>query len=173
MSKASVEIVCDAGPLIHLDELDCLHLFNDFDTVFVPEQVWQEVSHHRPGALTNPNVTLQKVKVNVSIHPTFQSLMRSMALDYGEQAALTLMQSHSDAIFLTDDAAARLAAVTLGYQVHGSLGILIRAIRRNQMAKDEVLAILEAMPESSTLYVRPSLLKNIVDQVEKYTSESK
>lgn len=66
MSRASVEIVCDAGPLIHLDEFGCLHLLDDFNTVFVPEQVWQEVSHHRPGALSNPNVTLQKVKVNVS-----------------------------------------------------------------------------------------------------------
>jgi predicted nucleic acid-binding protein len=82
------------------------------------------------------------------------------------------MQDHADAIFLTDDAAARLAAVTLGYQVHGSIGILIRAIRRNQLSKDEVLAILKALPNKSTLYVRPSLLENIIEQIEKHTSGS-
>jgi len=121
MSSASIEIVCDAGPLIHLDEFECLHLLDDFDTVLVPEQVWQEVSHHRPSALTNPKVTLQKISINVSLHPTFQSLMKSLALDYGEQAALTLMQDHADAIFLTDDAAARLVAVTLGSRYMGVL----------------------------------------------------
>ncbi len=171
MNKPSVKVVCDAGPLIHLDELECLHLLNDFDMVLVPEQVWQEVSHHRPTALTNPNVTLQKVAVNISLHPTFQSLMKSMALDYGEQAALALMQNHSDAIFLTDDAAARLTAVTLGYRVHGSIGILIRAIRRNQMSKDDVLTILKELPRKSTLYVRSSLLENIIDQIEKHMNE--
>lgn len=95
-----------------------------------------------------------------------------MALDYGKQAALTLMQDHTDAIFLTDDAAARVTAVTLGYQVHGNIGILIRAIRGNQMPKDEVLATLKELPEKSTLYVRPSLLKNIIEQIEKHTGES-
>lgn len=47
MSESSVKVVCDAGPLIHLDELDCLPLLKDFDEVLVPEQVWQEVSNHR------------------------------------------------------------------------------------------------------------------------------
>ena len=95
-----------------------------------------------------------------------------MTLDYDEQAALTLMQNHSDAIFLTDDAAARLTAVTLGYRVHGSIGILIRAIRRNQMTKDDVLTILKELPRKSTLYVRSSLLENIINQIEKHTNES-
>jgi hypothetical protein len=33
------EVVCDAGPLIHLHELDSLDLLADFQDVFVPEQV--------------------------------------------------------------------------------------------------------------------------------------
>lgn len=41
-------VVCDAGPLIHLDEVACLDLLADFSTVLVPEVVWQEVTRHRP-----------------------------------------------------------------------------------------------------------------------------
>lgn len=44
-------VVCDAGPLIHLDELDCLDLLGDFPEVLVPEAVWREVLKHRPSAL--------------------------------------------------------------------------------------------------------------------------
>jgi hypothetical protein len=35
--------VCDAGPLIHLDQLDCLELLEDFRNVLVPEAVFEEV----------------------------------------------------------------------------------------------------------------------------------
>jgi hypothetical protein len=41
-------IVCDAGPLIHLDELDCLDLLSDFPDVMVPKEVWREVQRHHP-----------------------------------------------------------------------------------------------------------------------------
>jgi len=40
------------------------------------------------------------------------------------------------------------------------------------MSKDEVLVILKALPNKSTLYVRPSLLENIIEQIEKHTDES-
>ena len=41
-SRAVLTAVCDAGPLIHLDELDSLDLLADF-RVWVPNAAWQEV----------------------------------------------------------------------------------------------------------------------------------
>ena len=166
MSKSNLGVICDSGPLIHLDELDCLSLLNDFKSVLIPVQVWKEVAHHRPEALKSPDLSLQKIDVNISSVPTYQTLMRTLSLDLGEQAALFLMRSHSDAIFLTDDAAARLAAVTLGYRVHGTIGILIRAIRRRQKTKIEVITILQKLPILSTLHIRPKLLQEIIAQLE-------
>jgi predicted nucleic acid-binding protein len=166
MNKPPVKIVCDAGPVIHLDELKCLTLLADFDEVLVPEQVWQEVIRYRPGAFEIPGVDFQKVAVSLSSAVPLQSLARSLPLDHGEQAALTLMESHPEAIFLTDDAAARLAAVTLGYKVHGTIGILIRAIRRGQRTREEVVAILRDLPVKSTLHIRRGLLTDIIVQIE-------
>jgi hypothetical protein len=37
-------VVCDAGPLIHLDELDCLDLLGGYPEVLVPEAVWRDES---------------------------------------------------------------------------------------------------------------------------------
>ncbi|BAL99705.1 hypothetical protein CLDAP_16660 [Caldilinea aerophila DSM 14535 = NBRC 104270] len=76
------------------------------------------------------------------------------------------MALHPKAIFLTDDAAARLAAKGLGYQVHGSIGILLRAIRRRQRTHSEVLSVLRDLPARSSLYIRPGLLQEIITQLE-------
>jgi len=166
MTNSGVGVVCDAGPLIHLDEVDCLALLNDFAQVLVPEQVWQEVERHRPQALSRSDVSLTKVAVEISDQATFQGLVRALSLDLGEQAALSLMPQFPQSIFLTDDAAARLAAVTLGYRVHGAIGILLRAVRRKQRTRDEILAILRELPHRSSLHLRSSLLQEIITRLE-------
>lgn len=35
-------VVCDAGPLIHLDGVGALDLLADFTEVLVPEAVWRD-----------------------------------------------------------------------------------------------------------------------------------
>jgi len=89
VTEGSPEVVCDAGPLIHLDELGCLDLLRDFPLVLLPEEVWREVEHHRPSAL-GPGFDLQRRSVSISATPAFQALAQALALDRGEQAALSL-----------------------------------------------------------------------------------
>jgi predicted nucleic acid-binding protein len=164
-SKAATIAVCDAGPLIHLDELDSLDLLADF-RLWVPDAVWQEVLHHRPIALQRPTVPCERRGVSGSIAPTLLTLSRALSLDAGEVEALAIMASVPQALLLTDDAAARLAAKQLGYRVHGSIGILLRAIRRRQLTAAEVLARLRAIPQHSSLHIRPALLEEIITRVQ-------
>jgi len=51
-------------------------------------------------------------------------------------------------MFLTDDAAARLVAIQMGFNVHGK-------------SPNEVLDILKIIPYKTTLYIRHSLLQEI------------
>ncbi|MBK7002426.1 MAG: hypothetical protein IPH35_21485 [Rhodoferax sp.] len=67
---------------------------------------------------------------------------------------------------MTDDTAARLAAKSLGVAAHGTIGLLIRAIRQQSRSKTEVLALLRAIPTRTTLHIRPSLLAEVIAQVE-------
>jgi predicted nucleic acid-binding protein len=159
-------IICDAGPLIHLDELDCIDLLSDFDAVLIPNQVWQEVQNHRPTALTHDMLKLQRVTVSIDTSAAFQSLVHRLTLDLGEQAALSLMAKHTDAILLTDDAAARVAAQALNYRAYGTLGILLRSIRRNQKSSAAVVHILETLPAKSTLHIRHAFLQSIIAEVQ-------
>jgi predicted nucleic acid-binding protein len=113
---------------------------------------------------------IQQVSVVLSEDASFRALVRALALDLGEQAALSLIARYPDAILLTDDAAARLAAKGLGYRVHGSVGILLRAIRRRQRTSQEVLSILRDLPTRSTLHIRRGLLQEIIAQVKEQDS---
>ena len=80
MSRSPLDVVCDAGPLIHLDELGCLDLLTDFRAILVPEQVWREVEHHRPDALEHPGVEIEQVPVILSEDASFQALVRALVL---------------------------------------------------------------------------------------------
>lgn len=160
-------VVCDAGPLIHLDEVACLDLLAGFSAVLVPQAVWQEVHRHRPAALTSPAVTFKRVQPPAILPAELEALSRVLGLHRGETEALAVATTHDGAVLLTDDTAARLAAESLGLPAHGSLGILVRAIRQGQRSQDEVLATLRALPSTSSLHLKRELLDEVIRQVEK------
>lgn len=98
-----------------------------------------------------------------------RALVQSLSLDAGEQAALACPELEAGGILLTDDTAARLAAKALGYRVHGTLGILLRALRRGQRKRSQVLADLRSIPTVTTLHIRRDLLNEVIRTVEEHS----
>lgn len=158
------EAVLDAGPLIHLAELDALDVLKDFGRLSVPMAVWQEVQHHRPEALSWQNLPIERIEAP-PLPENLQVLVRAFSLDQGEIQALSLLSARPQAIFLCDDAAARLAAEELGFRVHGTVGLLIRSARQGLRSREDVIALLRSLPELSTLHIRPALLQEILDRL--------
>jgi predicted nucleic acid-binding protein len=165
IDSASPLVVCDAGPLIHLDELGALDLLSDFADVLVPEAVWREVLRHRPGALSHPSLTLRQISPTLLEPPELEALAQALTLHTGEWEALRVAIEYRPCLLLTDDTAARLAAGSLGITTHGTLGILIRAIRRQQRSKQEIIDTLQSLPTRSTLHLKRSLLDEVMAQV--------
>lgn len=160
-------VVCDAGPLIHLDELGALDLLADFIEVLVPEAVWREVEKHRPDALSHPDVALKRISPQLAVSPALDSLAQVFSLHTGEWEALRVAMEHAPSLLLTDDTAARLAAGNLRIRTHGTIGILLRAIRRGQRSKNEILVILKSLHSRSTLHLKHSLLESVISEVER------
>jgi predicted nucleic acid-binding protein len=160
-------VVCDAGPIIHLGELDSLRLIGGFQQVIVPDPVHEEVKLHRPGCLEKSGLKIIRETIQYALREETAVLCRLLSLDAGETAALGLMEKYPGAIFLSDDCAARLAAERMGYAVHGTIGIIVRAIRMELMSAEEVLRLLRELPFRSSLHIRPSLLEEIISQVKK------
>jgi predicted nucleic acid-binding protein len=161
-----MSIICDTGPIIHLDELRCLDLLGDFGEVLVPDTVWREVDRIRASALRRRAVKLEHRLELPAASPELSQLSAAFSLASGEVGALRLMQDISDAILLTDDSAARLVAERLEYEVHGTLGVIVRAIRRRQRTKRQVLNLLRSIPYRSTLFVERRLLESIIAGVQ-------
>ena len=87
-TDAASLVICDAGPLIHLDELGCLNLLRDFAEVRVPHAVWQEVQRHRPRALRRRTVPLLHISCSTEASPELIALTQAFLLDAGELEAL-------------------------------------------------------------------------------------
>jgi predicted nucleic acid-binding protein len=51
MIENTTDIVCDTGPIIHLDELGCLDLLADFKEILLTVSVVEEIEKHRAVAL--------------------------------------------------------------------------------------------------------------------------
>jgi predicted nucleic acid-binding protein len=162
----AILVVCDAGPLIHLDQLDNLDLLSDFSRLVVPDVVWREVEQHRPTALDQRTIRLERLKPREGPSPELIAAHRLLVLHAGEAQALQLAQELTADLLLTDDSAARLAARTLQVSAHGTLGVLLRAIRRRQRTPEEILKVLNALPVLSTMHIKRELLDEIIEEVE-------
>jgi predicted nucleic acid-binding protein len=165
MIRSPTSVICDAGPIIHLDEINCLNLLNDFKEIILPFSVEREIAAHRPSALTASSLNVKRLAESLDIGEKLHALSQIFSLDAGEIESLILMQSHPTAIFLTDDAAARLVAEQMKLKVHGTIGILLRSIRCGQKKPEEVLQILVDIPKTSTLYIKQSLLDEVLQKV--------
>jgi predicted nucleic acid-binding protein len=121
MIRSPTSVICDAGPIIHLDEINCLNLLNDFKEIILPFSVEREIAAHRPSALTASSLNLKRLAESLDIGEKLHALSQIFSLDAGEIESLILMQSHPTAIFLTDDAAARLVAEQMKLKVHADI----------------------------------------------------
>ena len=160
--KSKTRVVCDAGPIIHLDEIGCLNLMKDFEKILVPDGVRKEVLRHRAVAFENADVKWTVVSNQRPVKEPLRTMCKIFSLDAGEVAALAILNKAPDLMFLTDDASARLVAARLGFSVHGTIGVLIRSIRRKLMKPAEVVDVIEHLPSESSLYIKPSLLNEVI-----------
>ena len=160
-----VLVVLDAGPLIHLDELACLHLLEGFSKLLVPSIVWAEAIRHRP------QFELGKIPRAKIADPHGQVPLPLAAASYenephaGEIAALTLQHEAGGGRLLSDDDAARQTAEALGFSVAGTLGLLLRGIRRKQISSPQVRQLVAELPQRSSPHVSRALLKRFTESL--------
>ena len=167
MIKSKIRVVCDAGPIIHLDELDCLDLLTDFQEILISDTIWKEIKRYRPLDLKRSDLSFTLSPVKYPISEILLTICRIFSLDAGETEALAIMENNPNTVFLTDDASARLVAKQMGFKVHGTIGILVRSIRRGQMKPEEVISIIKKIPIKSTLHIKPSLIEEVIFRIKK------
>ena len=113
-TKSTIRVVCDAGPIIHLDELGCLDLLGDFQKISLSDTVWKEISRYRLSALKRVDLPFVRLSGVIPSNEALLTMCTIFSLDAGEIETLALMEQRPEVMFLTDDAAARLVAKQMG-----------------------------------------------------------
>lgn len=153
--------VLDAGPLIHLREVDALELLNVFDALHLSDAIWDETVGQ--GRL-NPDDVM--ALVGLVRHPLadpvpFDQFVQAHGIGHlhaGELEAMQLAGALGIPILLTDDLAVRDAARQLGLTAVGSLGVIVRAYRLGRMSLAEAEGRLRDLHHNSTLFVTQAVV---------------
>ncbi|MGA9402853.1 nucleic acid-binding protein [Haladaptatus sp.] len=154
----TVAAVSDAGPLIHLAEIDSLELLATFDTLLVPETVYGEVEAGGvPDGVSNLSYELVKAGEN---EIAFDEL------DAGERAALTVAKERA-VVLLTDDLAARDVASDAGIEVHGSVGVIAFGYSRGLLDKDEAASRMRALQREMSLFVTEAVVEHGIQMLDR------
>ncbi|NPV28478.1 MAG: DUF3368 domain-containing protein [Firmicutes bacterium] len=162
-------IVSNTGPLLHLSEAQALDLLGGAGEIHVPQAVdvemrfqaekWQE---QRPAWLiVDPLVPPHSAEAEL--------WLEAGLLHVGEAEAIALARQIRADWLVTDDAAARLFAQTLGIEVHGSLGIVLWAAATGRLNCPEAEAMLDRLARSS-LWLSPRVLAEAKKALEKIYS---
>lgn len=148
-------VVADAGPinyLVQIEQIDLLPVL--FETVFIPEKVWDELRHIKAAA---------KVRLRLEAPPSWVEIAATDSeapdpalsrLDDGERAAIQLAVRISAELMLMDDRAGVAVARSKGFAVTGTLGILDLAARRGLILLGDALERLKA----TNFRYRPEIL---------------
>jgi len=83
-NRSPISVICDAGPIIHLDEIGHLYLMKDFEKVLVPVGVRQEVLKHRAITFRDHNMRCIDVSDQYPLEEPLRTMCRIFSLDAGK-----------------------------------------------------------------------------------------
>ena len=161
-------VVCDTGPFLHLSEVDCLDLLDLAGTVAIPGAVAEEMDLHIPAwGLNRPDwIRIQTLSPEAADQAA--AWEAAGMLHSGEAESLALARQAGCDWYLTDDAAARIFASSLGLEVHGIIGILLWAAASEFVARPEAELLLDRLASESSLWVSPRVVveaKSALDEL--------
>jgi predicted nucleic acid-binding protein len=159
-------VISDASVLIGLGAVGLLGLLRDFySELFVPPAVWLEVTGAgaRPGAA---EVRMAREEGWLWVRtPAPSSALRNLKrdLDDGEAEAIALALEFSESLLLIDEFDARAAALRLGLDFTGTIGVLLRARKEGKIPS--LKPILRKLIEDHRFRISGQLYQKILQEV--------
>ena len=162
-------VLCNAGPLMALGKLNRLDLLAGlFGQVQIPRAVYDEVVTQglvrgAPDALTVrlfwqrqqwPIVDVPEALLSAYVPP--------VVLDPGETELLALAQSLADPMLLLDDEVARAEARRLKLRLCGTLGILVRACRKDLLSLDQAELLIREIAARPDIWIAARLCEQVL-----------
>ncbi|MEW6620579.1 MAG: DUF3368 domain-containing protein [bacterium] len=153
-------IVCDTGPILHLQEIGLLDILQKAGKIYIPRMVDIEINSLIPQWKNQKPewILIEALLPEETREAEFLSL--SGLLNPGEAFAIVLAKRLKPKWFLTDDTEARIFANALRLEVHGSLGILLWAAKMGHLDYLQAKEALERFPNTSLWISKDILLSS-------------
>lgn len=127
-------VVADTSPLLNLALIDRLDLLNvQFETIHVPEQVWDELTDGEEGLAGLKELRSQGKLVLVSVERSDLYIEIGRELDAGETAAITYALENDADLVLLDERDGRQVARRHNLEITGVIGILLRGAKDGEV----------------------------------------
>ncbi len=95
-------------------------------------------------------------------------LTEQYEIELGEASAIALAQQEKISLLLTDDLDARETAKKFNLEVHGTLGLVLRAFREKQMTQEEAIVIVKRISTDSSLFLTSDLVEWVIKEIKLY-----
>ena len=130
------KVVFDAGPFIHLHEINKLTFVNIFKNVLTTKKILEECKRIEKFIRKLKNVISKELLHKNKDFAKY--LIEKYDLDLGESTGIALCKQEKIKLFFTDDLEARNIARFLGFKAHGTIAIFMRAYKNRVINKKEV-----------------------------------
>jgi predicted nucleic acid-binding protein len=168
---AKIELaVCDSGPLIHLSQVNSFSLLDIIKKIYISNEVYSETTlFNLPGSKEIKSSKTVLVKSLCDVGKDMAKMVaEKYSLGMGEATSIALAKQEEIKLLLTDDLSARTVAESYGLEVHGSIGIVLRAFREKIIDSQKAVQTVLALKEKSNLFITSDLVDYIIKEIEKY-----
>jgi len=165
-------VLCDAGPLIALAKLNRLDLLAElYEEVQTPRAVYDAVvvqgfARGASDALTVRLFWRRRgwpiVDVSDAVLSAYDPLV---ILDPGETAVLALAQTLESPLVLMDDEVARAEARRLAIDVCGTLGVLVRAFRKDVLSWEQTELLIRELGARPDIWIGETLCERVLESL--------
>ena len=148
-------------------EIGEFELLKIFSKICIPEKVYEEVCiEGMPGEREVRSA--ENIEVLSVSKEEIEKLSNKidLKLDDGELEALTVCNRFKVKIFLTDDLDARDAGKQLGFEVHGSIGVIARAYREGLIDLKRAKRASGDLYSISKLFVTKAIIEEAIKELE-------
>lgn len=111
------------------------------------------------------------VTVDKRLIESFRPRFNKRMLQQGEIDCIALALEKEGCILLTDDLKARVTAEKLGLEVHGSVGIIAYAVKREWISMKTAELALHSLYHQSNLFITYAIIENAIKNLEDFVTK--
>ena len=162
-------VVSDAGPIIHLSEINQLPLLKNCGKIYIPERV--KIEAEQIVSIKWPSwIIIEKLSDDESNRVVFW--LRAACLHSGESEVFELFKRLNADWYLTDDAEARLFVSKFGNEVHGTFGVILWSLAHSHIDKNQALDSISALRRSS-IWLSEKIISHAINAVKEISNSRK